>query len=79
MRLPFLAVACSNLVLLENVVLTELICAVDFVTSRQFLASVFRIHCNHFKHKILGPQKIQMHPTQPRPFTAFSGARPLAG
>ena len=38
---PLTAVACSNLVILENVVLTELICAVDFVRSRQFMASVF--------------------------------------
>ena len=29
--------------LVENVVLTELICAVDFLTSRQFMASVFGI------------------------------------
>ena len=40
--LPLTAVACSNLVFLKNV-LTGLICAVDFITSSQFLASVFGI------------------------------------
>ena len=47
------AVACRNLVLLENVVLTELICAVDFLTSRQFMASVFGIPLVERKKGIL--------------------------
>ena len=37
------AEAFINLDLLQNVVLTELICAVDFLTSRQIMASLFGI------------------------------------
>ena len=53
MWLPFLAVACSNQVLLDNVVLTELICAVHLERSRQYVASVFGIPLVERIHGIL--------------------------
>ena len=64
-----------------NNMFPELVCAVE--TSRQSVASVFGIQLKFnmpgCMHVIQSVQKIQMRPTQPRPFIAFGNARPSAG
>ena len=64
-----------------NNIFPELVCAVE--TSRQFVALIFGILLKYnmpgCMHIIKGVQKIQMHPTQPRPFIAFCDTRPSAG
>ena len=64
-----------------NNIFPELVCVVE--TSRQFMASVFGIQLKYnvpgCMHVLQSVQKIQMHPTQPRPFIAFGDARPSAG